>query len=266
MHRRVLQGQRSLSPAKALAPSARCRRQAPTRQRTEAPFPRGKAASPNREATGPVHGSTEGPGPTPGATPGGGLPPGLGRGTSPGRGTGGQRQVVAEWRGPCVSRRLPHAPPGTAAHLPSAGDRPAARRGGEARTGSCHRSSVPFLSGAPAACRPPGPSEPRRAAAAALTSVRREQAGAAPQSPQQAARSSQGRHKGCHLPGAAARARGALGNGVRGAAGEPGRGRCCANRSRLGHGMTGSITLEKPSEIIESNLWHTTTVSTRSWH
>lgn len=124
---------------------------------------------------------------------------------------------MAGRRGLCVSRRLPRAPPGTgtATHLPSAGDRPAARRGGEARTGSCDRSSVPFLRGAPAACRPPGASEPRRAPVAALTSVRREQAGTAPQSPQQAARSSQGRHKGRHLPGAAAaRARGALGNGV----------------------------------------------------
>lgn len=254
MHRRVLEGEQSLSPAKALAPSARCRRQAPTRQRTEAPFPRGKAASPkpgSHESPSRVH---RGTGSRPRCHARRRAPFGAGSRTSPGRGTGGQRPVVAERRGPCVSQRLPHAPPGTATHLSSAGDRPAARRGGEARTGSCHRSSVPFLRGAPAACRPSGPSEPRRAAAAALTSVRREQAGAAPQSPQQAARSSQGRHKGCHLPGAAARARGALGNGVRGAVGEHGRGRCCSKRSRLGHGMTGSIRLEKPSEIIESTL------------
>lgn len=167
----------------------------------------------------------------------------------------GHRQVMAERRGQCVSRRLPCGPPGTATHLPSAGDRPPARRGGKARTGSCDRSSVPFLRGAPAACRPPGPGEPRRAAAAALTSVRREKAAAAAQCPQQAARSSQGRHKGRHLPGAAAaRARGVLGNGVpRG---------CGGARARpmlgvllpLGHGITGSIRLEKPSEIIESNL------------
>lgn len=126
--------------------------------------------------------------------------------------TGGSRQSG----GACAC-----PPPGT--QLPSAGDRPAARRGGEARTGPCHRSWAPFLRGAPAACRPPGPGERRGAAAAALTSVRREQAGTAPQSPQQAARSSQGRHKGCHLPGAAAaRARGALGNGVLGAVGSAG--------------------------------------------